>query len=74
MKKGVSLTPFTCARKHLTFELSDSADGLQYGTCSGRKGRNQGTSDAGHAHVGVAWTVAVHGGCDVCGASGFRTS
>ena len=26
MKKGMSLTPFTCARKHLIFEFSDSAE------------------------------------------------
>ena len=28
MKNGMSLTPFTCARKHLTFEFSDSAEAL----------------------------------------------
>ncbi len=26
MKNGISLTPFTCARKHLIFELRDSAE------------------------------------------------
>ena len=26
MKKGMSLAPFTCARKHLIFEFSDSAE------------------------------------------------
>ena len=26
MKKGMSETPFTCALKHLIFELSDSAE------------------------------------------------
>lgn len=26
MKKGMSLIPFTCARKHLIFEFSDSAE------------------------------------------------
>ena len=30
MKKGMSLTPFTCDRKHLILELSDSADAFVF--------------------------------------------